>query len=150
MKDNFCAYKEDDILNNTRGAIDIVKAKTSMELELYKASKVSSESAVNDSMNQIDNPFAPSNSAERGNARVLTREYPGSVPNYNSQSVNNTSSQSGQYYGGGYNGGYSSQDVSGNFPNMMGSVNTLILASIVTLVILVVFVSLFILNYGAF
>lgn len=146
MKDNFNAFKENDILKNTKGAIDYVMAKSSIELELYKAGKVSNESAVNDSMRQIDNPFGSDNSMERGNQRVLTREYPGNVPNYNSQPINNMQQSNSQYYGG-YNGGYSS-DASSNFPNMMGSVNTLILVSIAALVILVVFVSLFIMNSG--
>ena len=139
---------------------DYIKAKLSMELEMYRnryntvsdSSRVientmvgqnlmnAEQSVVNDSLEQINNSFAQDGaSMDKNNVRVRKMDAPVSHPSYTP--VDRTSSNDRQYYGG-YNEAPSYQ----GYTNNNGSASALILTAIAVLVVLVVFVSLFVMN----
>jgi len=140
---------EEEMIKMVPRATQSIKAKLSMELEIYKGVN----SAINDSARQIenpgvgnpnvpmDNPFAQNNgnAMNKGNVRVRTMDAPGGYVNKQPEP---SREQNNQYY----SGGYSNQGGSSNYSsgNMMGSANTLILISTAVLVALVMFVSLYI------
>lgn len=138
---------------------DYIKAKLSMELEMYKnwhktvsdSSRVientmvgqnlmnAEQSVVNDSLEQINNPFADGASMEKNNVRVRKMDAPVSHPSYTP--IDRTASSDRQYYGG-----YSDAPSYQSYTNNNGTASALILTAIAVLVVLVVFVSLFVMN----
>lgn len=153
MPNKFNAEWEQDMLKEVPKATNYVKAKTGLELEMYRQGN----SAVKDSLNAIngvdinnqgysnqlyDNQFTNSSGAgeERANVRVRKLTPPGGV----SQSVPNMSSNNNYNY---QNYGVSGYDNSQPINNSMsGAVSALILLGVVALIILVVVVSMFIMN----
>lgn len=153
MPNKFNAEWEQDMLKEVPKATDYVKAKTGLELEMYRQGN----SAVKDSLNAInsadinnqgysnqsyDNQFTHSSGAgeERANVRVRKLTPPGGV----SQGTPNMSANNNYNY---QNYGVSGYDNSQPINNSMsGAVSALILVGVVALIILVVVVSMFIMN----
>ena len=136
MHNNYNDNWEEKMRGGIPKSIDFVKAKLSVELESYKASK----SSISDSLDQINNPFAQDGaSMEKNNVRVRKMDAPVSHPSYTP--IDRSTSDDRQYYGG-----YSEEPSYQSYTNTSGSASALILTAVVALVVLVVFVSLFVMN----
>jgi len=150
MPNSFNGDWEDKMLKGVPKEIENLKKLLTPELEEYKKAN----SVINSSVDFIENPVnvdgfqvnddlldGNSNGLEqsRANVRVRTMEGPHGF-NSNPVRVNNTEVST---YSG-YSEGYSQQS------SKSGSVTTLILVCSAVLIMLVVFVSLFILNYIGF
>ena len=136
MHNNYNDNWEEKMRGGIPKSIDFVKAKLSVELESYKASK----SSISDSLDQINNPFAQDGaSMEKNNVRVRKMDAPVSHPSYTP--IDRSTSDDRQDYGG-----YSEEPSYQSYTNTSGSASALILTAVVALVVLVVFVSLFVMN----
>lgn len=136
MHNNYNDNWEEKMRGGIPKSIDFIKAKLSVELESYKASK----SSVSDSLDQINNPFAQDGAGmEKNNVRVRKMDAPVSYPSYTP--IDRSSQNDRQYYGG-----YSEEPSYQSYTNTSGSASALILTAVVALVVLVVFVSLFVMN----
>lgn len=136
MHNNYNDNWEEKMRGGIPKSIDFIKAKLSVELESYKASK----SSVSDSLDQINNPFAQDGAGmEKNNVRVRKMDAPVSHPSYTP--IDRSTSDDRQYYGG-----YSEEPSYQSYTNTSGSASALILTAVVALVVLVVFVSLFVMN----
>lgn len=140
MHNNYNDNWEEKMRGGIPKSIDFVKAKLSVELESYKASK----SSISDSLDQINNPFIQDGaSMEKNNVRVRKMDAPVSHPSYTP--IDRTASSDRQYYGG-----YSDAPSYQSYTNNNGTASALILTAVVALVVLVVFVSLFVMNSMGF
>lgn len=149
MPNKFNAEWEQDMLKEVPKATDYVKAKTGLELEMYRQGN----SAVKDSLNAIngdnsvnnqvyDNQLtnSPGTGEERANVRVRKLTPPGGV----SQGTPNMSANNNYNYQNYGVSGYEDTQTINN--SMTGAVSALILVGVVALIILVVVVSMFIMN----
>ena len=149
MPNKFNAEWEQGMLNKVSEATDYVKAKTGLELEMYRqgnsAIKTSLDAINGDNSvnNQVyDNQLTNSSGTgeERANVRVRKLTPPGGV----SQGTPNMSANNNYNY---QNYGVSGYDNSQPINNSMsGAVSALILVGVAALIILVVVVSMFIMN----
>lgn len=149
MPNKFNAEWEQDMLKEVPKATDYVKAKTGLELEMYRQGNsaiktsldaINGDNSVNNQVydNQLTN--SPGAGEERANVRVRKLTPPGGV----SQGTPNMSANNNynyQNYGG---SGYKDTQTINN--SMTGAVSALILVGVVALIILVVVVSMFIMN----
>ena len=136
MRNDYNDNWEEKMRGGIPKSIDFIKAKLSMELEMYKSSK----SSISDSLDQINNPFTQDGDAmNKNNVRVRKMDSPVSHPSYTP--VDREYSSDRQYYGG-----YSETPSYQSYTNNNGSASALILTAIAVLVVLVVFVSLFVMN----
>lgn len=156
MKDDYNSHTEGNVLNYLSSSIENVKGKLASPLEEYRMAN----SVINNSVSFIENHVnMPSQQNEisfdansidgvdpgmeqsRANVRVRTMEGPHGFVSSNPVSTGNNNSQG--YYSG-YSDGFNQPT------SKTGSVTTLILAGTAVLVMLVVFVSLFIMNFVGF
>ena len=149
MPNKFNAEWEQDMLKEVPKATDYVKAKTGLELEMYRqgnsAIKTSLDAINGDNSvnNQVyDNQFINSSGAgeERANVRVRKLTPPGGV----SQGTPNMSANNNYNYQNYGVSGYEDAQTINN--SMTGAVSALILVGVAALIILVVVVSMFIMN----
>lgn len=147
MRDDF-KFKEQGIIDNAKSACEIVKAKSALELELYRQSK----SAIKDSINEINNvgnQFDSSmNSGGQSDSRVKvlvrTNSNQSFRPNTNLENNYDFGSANVTYTAPGFG---DSSDNSNKWYGNVGSAQTLILICTAILVVLVVAVSLGIMKY---
>lgn len=149
MPNKFNAEWEQDMLKEVPKATDYVKAKTGLELEMYRQGNsaiktsldaINGDNNINNQVydNQLTN--SPGTGEERANVRVRKLTPPGGV----SQGTPNMSANNNYNY---QNYGVSGYDNSQPINNSMsGAVSALILVGVVALIILVVVVSMFIMN----
>ena len=149
MPNKFNAEWEQGMLNKVSEATDYVKAKTGLELEMYRQGNsaikdslaaINGDNSVNNQVydNQLTN--SPGTGEERANVRVRKLTPPGGV----SQGTPNMSANNNYNY---QNYGVSGYDNSQPINNSMsGAVSALILVGVAALIILVVVVSMFIMN----
>ena len=154
MPNKFNAEWEQDMLKEVPKATDYVKAKTGLELEMYRQGNsaiktslaaINGDNSVNNQVysdQPYDNQFINGSGAgeERANVRVRKLTPPGGV----SQGTPNMSANNNYNY---QNYGVSGYDNSQPINNSMsGAVSALILVGVAALIILVVVVSMFIMN----
>lgn len=149
MPNKFNAEWEQDMLKEVPKATDYVKAKTGLELEMYRQGNsaiktsldaINGDNNINNQVydNQLTN--SPGTGEERANVRVRKLTPPGGV----SQGTPNMSANNNYNY---QNYGVSGYDNSQPINNSMsGAVSALILVGVAALIILVVVVSMFIMN----
>ena len=143
MDDRFSG-REQGILDNTHKACDIVKAKVGLELELYKQSNSVTENSIDFITNSNDS--GQSHEVFQNNktlARTMTP--PGGHVPVSNASANGSASNSNYSNYNSFNASYVDSSYTNPYTN--GSVSTLILVGVLALIILVVVVSLFIMNY---
>ncbi len=149
MPNKFNAEWEQDMLKEVPKATDYVKAKTGLELEMYRQGNsaiktsldaINGDNSVNNQVydNQLTN--SPGTGEERANVRVRKLTPPGGV----SQGTPNMSANNNYNYQNYGVSGYEDTQTINN--SMTGAVSALILVGVVALIILVVVVSMFIMN----
>lgn len=149
MPNKFNAEWEQDMLKEVPKATDYVKAKTGLELEMYRQGNsaiktsldaINGDNSVNNQVydNQLTN--SPGAGEERANVRVRKLTPPGGV----SQGTPNMSANNNYNYQNYGVSGYEDAQTINN--SMTGAVSALILVGVVALIILVVVVSMFIMN----
>ena len=149
MPNKFNAEWEQDMLKEVPKATDYVKAKTGLELEMYRQGNsaiktsldaINGDNSVNNQVydNQLTN--SPGTGEERANVRVRKLTPPGGV----SQGTPNMSANNNYNYQNYGVSGYEDTQTINN--SMTGAVSALILVGVAALIILVVVVSMFIMN----